>query len=125
MTRDRQAYMRARYLAMPPGKNATVTAAWRAAHPEQNRVNYQGQHCKRLYGITLEEKNALLKSQGGRCALCRTREPRGKGWHVDHDHKTKIIRGILCHHCNLGLGQLKDDIKLLHKAIAYLTPPAV
>ncbi|HEY1871076.1 MAG TPA: endonuclease domain-containing protein [Chitinophagaceae bacterium] len=55
------------------------------------------------------------------CSICGRKTAGGKGtWHVDHDHKTKRFRGLLCHCCNLGLGHFQDSIKLLIKAIDYL-----
>jgi len=59
----------------------------------------------------------MLREQGGICAICL--QTSGK-WHLDHNHKTGKIRGILCHHCNTGLGNLKDDVAVLKRAIAYL-----
>ena len=56
----------------------------------------------------------MLVAQGGRCAACGTREPgTKKGWHVDHCHETGAVRGILCHHCNVGIGKAKDNIETL------------
>jgi hypothetical protein len=52
--------------------------------------------------------------------MCGTEEIYGKGWCVDHDHKTKQVRGILCQNCNSALGYLKDDYKLAEIAVAYL-----
>jgi hypothetical protein len=72
------------------------------------------------YGTTLELWNALFDSQGRRCKICRTTKPGSKGWQTDHDHETKKIRGILCRQCNLGLGNFKDDPRLLRVAIGYL-----
>lgn len=72
----------------------------------------------RKYGVTEEWINETLDKQGNACALCSTvfeETPR-----VDHDHKTGKTRGLLCHNCNTGLGQLKDSIETLKKAIAYL-----
>lgn len=60
---------------------------------------------KRKYHITFEQFDRILVSQGGCCALCKTINPGGKGtWHVDHDHKTGVVRGLLCIACNVTLG---------------------
>lgn len=74
------------------------------------------------YGITAEEFAAKLASQGGKCAICGTTDwlARGKGPHVDHNHDTGQIRGILCGPCNNGLGNFQDDPDLLRAAIDYL-----
>jgi len=76
---------------------------------------------KSTYNLTVEEYDAILESQGNKCAICYSAVPGGKGrFHVDHNHETKEIRGLLCHHCNLGLGNFKDNINSLLRAIAYL-----
>lgn len=62
----------------------------------------------------------LLAKQGGICAICKTDEPKGTGWHGDHDHVSGRLRGALCHHCNVGLGNFKDSTLLLRRAISYL-----
>lgn len=73
------------------------------------------------YGITEQQYNELLKSQNNSCALCSTQEPGGKGcFHIDHDHQTGEVRGLLCHQCNTGLGLFKDNPDTLQKAIHYL-----
>jgi hypothetical protein len=75
-----------------------------------------------LYGITSEQYAALLEQQGDRCAICRTDTPGGKGgWHVDHDHAIGRVRGLLCHYCNLALGNFKDDPTRLRAALEYLS----
>jgi hypothetical protein len=75
-------------------------------------------HLRKCYGLTLESYNDMLAYQGGACACC------GNGshipMHIDHNHKTGKVRGILCHHCNLMLGNAQDDCARLAAGIAYL-----
>jgi hypothetical protein len=71
---------------------------------------------RRRYGITNAEWDVLFASQGGLCAICRTKPPVD----VDHHHGTGEIRGLLCRGCNVGLGQLGDSIEGLQRAIEYL-----
>jgi hypothetical protein len=73
-------------------------------------------HLRRRYGIGQKDFEELLDEQGGVCAICGTPDPE----HVDHDHVTGWIRGILCFNCNGGLGQFRDDVEYLAKAITYL-----
>lgn len=76
----------------------------------------------RKRGIDFYEHEEMLAAQGHRCAICGTDEPRGYGWHLDHDHDTAVNRGILCPNCNVGLGHFKDDPTLLIRAVLYLYP---
>ena len=79
---------------------------------------------KRTYGISLPDFVAMLDAQNGRCAICKTDKPGGKGvFQVDHCHATGDVRGLLCCNCNRGIGALKDNVKLLQRAIAYLENP--
>lgn len=77
---------------------------------------------KNLYGLTVHEVDALCASQGGLCAICgRANPPHVKqALAVDHQHGTKHIRGLLCLHCNQGLGKFRDDPSLLRLAAEYL-----
>lgn len=61
----------------------------------------------------------LKAAQGGICAVCGER----RAVHVDHDHDTKRVRGILCELCNGFLGAFNDDPDLLRAAIKYLERP--
>ena len=73
------------------------------------------------YGITLDEYTKILMTQDGKCKLCLTDKPGGKGvFHVDHNHNTGHIRGLLCHGCNTGLGLFGDSADRLKAAAYYL-----
>jgi Autographiviridae endonuclease VII len=73
---------------------------------------------KLYYGLSLEEYNALLALQNGVCAICEEKSDRTLC--VDHCHLTRLVRGLLCRRCNLGLGYFRDDPRLLLKAVLYL-----
>jgi hypothetical protein len=68
------------------------------------------------YGLTAEQVDEMIAAQGGVCAICRVKP----AVHVDHDHKTGEVRGMLCFTCNVGLGQLRDDLRVIHNAALYL-----
>ena len=70
--------------------------------------------------MTEADRDALIASQGGVCAICATLAPQGGVLHIDHSHTTGEVRGALCVACNTGIGQLKDDPGLLRKAAEYL-----
>lgn len=72
------------------------------------------------YGITFERYEEMYKAQNGSCAICDGPSLDGRRLHIDHDHNTGTIRGLLCQKCNMGLGCLNDDISLFNEAIKYL-----
>ena len=69
------------------------------------------------YGITQEQYNTLLEIQGGRCAICLEKK---KSFHLDHNHKSGQIRGLLCSSCNMAIGLMKEDFVKLYLAEEYL-----
>jgi len=75
----------------------------------------------RRAGINMTEElyDAILTQQEGVCAICGA-VPNGIALSVDHDHETGKVRGLLCHQCNLMLGNAKDDMETLQKGIEYL-----
>jgi hypothetical protein len=84
----------------------------------------------RRYGLTPASFDAMITAQDGKCAICRSPEPGGQGvWHVDHDHACharkqacdKCRRGLLCSRCNIGIGNLRDDPRIIQAALDYLT----
>lgn len=74
---------------------------------------------ERKYGVSAEDWGGLYDRQLGRCAICLTPLSETKV-HVDHDHSTGAVRGLLCSTCNPGLGFFKDDPAVLLRAAEYL-----
>ena len=123
----RAQYLR-KYRAARTPEQIDARAQWHAARyvalsPEAREARTRQERESRLqrkYRIGVAEFDALLAAQGDRCAICGADVPNGYGWHVDHDHKTGAVRGILCSGCNIGIGHLKDDPAILRAATAYL-----
>lgn len=79
------------------------------------------QHYKGKYGLTPEDRDAMLAEQGGRCGCCGSDTPKSKaGWVIDHCHKSGKVRAILCQPCNLTLGKVDESIAHLQSLIRYL-----
>jgi hypothetical protein len=72
------------------------------------------------YGITPNKFLEMLAEQNGKCKICGTKPTTQRGLHVDHCHTTGIVRGLLCHGCNVALGNMKEDPEILLKAVEYL-----
>ena len=91
------------------------------------RENHKANQLRAKYGITVEEYQAMFDGQGGVCKICgkkeTTRVSRGEGIRslaVDHDHNTGKVRGLLCHQCNVVLGQYEKHKDLFPKFQEYL-----
>lgn len=83
--------------------------------------NRRAYHLSYTYDITEEHYFTLLDEQFGCCAVCGSDdETIGGHLHVDHDHETGDIRGLLCSNCNTGLGLLQDSPEVLQSAVRYL-----
>jgi hypothetical protein len=90
---------------------------------EYRRKNREA-HLRDRHGISEEEYLEILKFQNGKCAICGKTEGRGvwstKNLFIDHCHKTRRIRGLLCDSCNRGIGLLQENPDLLRAAADYL-----
>jgi hypothetical protein len=88
------------------------------------KAKYLPQHLHYRYGLTLEQYDNLLCEQGGCCAICKldpeTATPGLPVLHVDHNHKTGEVRGLLCGKCNMAIGLLMEDQDNLANASRYL-----
>lgn len=77
----------------------------------------RGSRLERLYGLSVAEVERRKLAQGMKCAICG--EPTDN-FHIDHDHKSGSVRGLLCFRCNYMLGYAKENIAILAAAIGYL-----
>lgn len=113
-------YSKDRYRKSPEAKSAydkKRTQEMRRSDPDRVRKKA----LRNRYGITLEQYKMLVEQQDHRCLICKAhRSYLSRDLVVDHCHKTKKIRGLLCNLCNLGLGYFKDNDKNLRSAIEYL-----
>jgi hypothetical protein len=93
-------------------------------HKHKNPYVYEVDKDKKLkkaYGISYQEYLNILAIQQNSCAICGVdQEDVSRAFAVDHCHDTGKIRGLLCCNCNTGIGNLRDDIGLLERAIEYL-----
>lgn len=87
---------------------------------KQNPQKVTEWHYKYNYGITVSQKEEMIKSQNNQCAICGEMFSLKRDTHVDHNHNTNEVRGILCSNCNTSLGGFKDSINNLESAIQYL-----
>lgn len=88
--------------------------------PKDHAFHMRRWYLMKNYGLTLDDYQEMLEAQDGRCAICQKKVLTDNGLHVDHDHITDTVRGLLCGNCNRGIGCLKEDPIILASAIAYL-----
>jgi len=97
------------YRKKPKWIEVRRNSAWRSAKiKNSNGEFFNYQDFLNLYAL-----------QNKRCAICFLDLIEKKA-HVDHDHKTGIVRGILCVRCNMGIGSLKEEKRIFLKAMEYL-----
>jgi Recombination endonuclease VII len=94
------------------------TQKWRNNNPEELLQSQRRTRRKREYGVTREDYNKMLLEQNNECAICQISI--GHEASVDHDHDTGQVRGLLCRNCNVGIGMLQDNSKILKSATKYL-----
>jgi hypothetical protein len=89
----------------------------RVADPVATQVRDKKYHLRYGYGLTRPQYDSLLEKQKGLCAVCDA--PLDPAY-VDHCHTSGAVRGLLCKHCNFGIGHFKEDVFIIENAIQYL-----
>lgn len=87
--------------------------------PERKASERAG-YLRRKYGLTLEDYERMFEAQAGVRAICGEARPEERTLHVDHDHETGVIRGLLCFRCNQAIGSLQEDHDVFQAAADYL-----
>jgi len=85
---------------------------------KKNGYDHRSNQIKSVYGVDRDTINKMIENQNNKCGICSC--VLDKSFHIDHDHETGKIRGILCRYCNMGLGFFRDSIDNLKSAITYL-----
>ncbi len=101
MAFDKAAYMRA-YNRLPATKQRLIH--W-----------YQDRHRRRSYGISYDEFIALASTSDDHCPICEV----NPATHVDHDHDTGVIRGVICNGCNRVIGRFDKNKGMLERLMRY------
>ncbi len=108
-----------------------ASRAYAKAFPEKSKESYTksrnkrkpayaDRHLRNKYGITLAKKQEMCDAQKNTCAICPTQFLNLSKAHVDHNHATKAVRGLLCHQCNVSIGLLKEDKLRIENIRLYL-----
>ncbi len=84
---------------------------------KKNAQKISDQHRVKKYSVRPGQFKALRQRQRGRCAICKRHM---ESPHIDHNHRTGLVRGLLCKNCNWLLGHAQESKKILLGAIRYL-----
>ena len=116
----------AKYREQNKEKMSFLSKRW----SQNNQDRRREEHLLYFYKLNLQKFYTICELQNNSCAICKSPIPTEltRYWHVDHDHKCcpdsftcgQCTRGVLCHHCNRGLGGFKDNLDILKSAVEYL-----
>lgn len=113
---ERQQYKREYYLKNKE-RILKYNKEWVEKNFEKVKARKAIHNRQRVYSLTEEQYQQMLLLQAGECAICTMKMDKP---HVDHNHKTKVVRGLLCDKCNRGLGYFNDDPTALRTAADYI-----
>ena len=108
------------YGASHRAERVAYNREYRKRNPERFRRHCKASVLKRYYGLTLEDYARMWVFQGGRCKICGQEPAKYGDLHVDHDHRTGKVRGLLCRTCNWMLGSARDKPDTLIAGAKYL-----
>lgn len=112
----RREYQQRRYRGDPAFREMRKASA---ASDRKNGKNSGGYRWSVL-GVSVEAFTAIIKAQNGMCAICGNVLDGGRQTHLDHNHATGQVRGVLCRGCNHGIGHFRENVEMMMSAIRYL-----
>ena len=105
-----------------PDKAGEGQRRWKTKHPEKYKEVTRRGNLKRYNGMTIEDYDELYQKQKGCCPICKKHSTElGKVFHVDHNHITGKVRGLLCNRCNVALGMLAENIDNAKMMVQYIS----
>ena len=107
-----------KWYAEHPNASRDYNRKWKAENKDRHDFLMWRSHVKRKYGLSTEQAHALLENPA--CAICGTIDFNGRRPLVDHCHKTKKFRGLLCINCNRAIERVESIPNWCEKALAYL-----
>lgn len=108
------------YWAANKERLSVMTKKWKEDNRDTECRKSLNRETVKRYGITLEEKYKMVTEQQNRCLICGNEFSSSKDTHVDHNHTTRKVRGILCGRCNAGIGNFRENAEYLAGAIRYI-----
>lgn len=110
---------RKRYATDPVRRQGVKDNArkWKEAQPPE-KISRMTRNARLLreYGISQADFERMAAEQNHRCLICH----KEKDLAVDHCHRTGVVRGLLCHNCNKGIGHFFEDVETIKRAIEYI-----
>lgn len=117
---DRKHYAKGLCIRCYQRQHRDANAEKKAVYYERHKKKWKEYNLKSKFDLTLDDYNAMLKKQGGVCAICGGTEGNGQRLSVDHNHESGTVRGLLCQRCNTVIGMSLENTQNLKAAIAYL-----
>ena len=95
---------------------------WQRISRRKRQKYHRNSRLRNIYNISDRIYYQMLYDQNGLCKVCDTANPGTSSGRfvIDHDHVSGVRRGLICHHCNLGLGHFFDNPKIMAKAQVYI-----
>jgi hypothetical protein len=100
--------------------NALYCKQCRRKWNTKGKMSARNASLKQRFNITQEDYESMLFSQGGVCAICGEPPKEGSHLHVDHCHKTGVVRALLCRGCNVAIGSMRENPDIMRRAALYV-----